>query len=120
MPERRCPCLRATEETFTKGLRHLRFKFQEAWQKVHNQSTEGEHMDRLEPTRRIRARIVVPVGIIAALVTALAVSATVGFAAPSRAAIAPNNTAPPTITGTAKVGSTLTVHNGTWAGSQPI
>jgi len=60
------------------------------------------------------------VGIVAALVTALAVTATVGFAAPRRAAVAPNNTAPPTITGTAKVGSTFTAHNGTWSGSQPI
>jgi len=77
-------------------------------------------MDRLAPKRRTRARIAVPLGIIAALATAVAVFATVGFAAPSRAAVAPNNTAPPTITGTAKVGSTLTVHNGTWTGNQPI
>jgi hypothetical protein len=77
-------------------------------------------MDRFVPKRRIRARIAVPISIIAALVTVLAVSATVGTAAPKRAAVAPNNTAPPTITGTAKVGSTFTVHDGTWSGSQPI
>jgi hypothetical protein len=32
----------------------------------------------------------------------------------------PANTAAPTITGTASTGSTLTVHNGSWSGSQPI
>jgi hypothetical protein len=77
-------------------------------------------MDRLAFKRRLRARIAVPVGLVAAIVTALAVSATVGFAAPSRAAVAPNNTAAPTITGTAKVGQTLTAHNGTWTGTAPI
>jgi hypothetical protein len=77
-------------------------------------------MDRFAPKRRIRARIAVPISIFAAFLTALAVSVAVGTAAPKKAAVAPNNTAPPTITGTAKVGSTLTVHNGTFSGSQPL
>jgi hypothetical protein len=77
-------------------------------------------MDRFAPRRRQRVGVAASVGLLAAFLTALAVSAAGGLAAPQRTAAAPKNTAPPTITGTAKVGSTLTVHNGIYTGNQPI
>jgi len=39
------------------------------------------------------------------------------FLATTASAAAPANTTPPALTGTAKVGQTLTVSNGTWSGS---
>jgi len=52
--------------------------------------------------------------IAAGLLAALTVSAATGFASTKRAAAAPRNTAPATISGTGQVGSTLTANNGTW------
>lgn len=42
------------------------------------------------------------------------------FSAQVAAAIAPSNTVPPAISGTAEVGETLTVNPGTWSGTAPI
>jgi hypothetical protein len=43
-----------------------------------------------------------------------------GFAEPNRTQVVPRNEQPPTISGTRRVGSTLTINPGTWSGTQPI
>src|SRR5579862_426034 len=59
-----------------------------------------------------RARL----GIVSAFITAAVVAAV----AQGRSTVAPNNTAPPTISGTASEGQTLTATTGTWSGTEPI
>jgi hypothetical protein len=54
------------------------------------------------------------------LVLALSTGAAAETAAPTRQAVAPQNTAKPEINGTARVGETLTGTNGTWTGTEPI
>ncbi|HWB21748.1 MAG TPA: hypothetical protein VG652_02550 [Gaiellaceae bacterium] len=54
------------------------------------------------------------------VVIAAAVVAAVALGAPSKLAAKPSNASPPTISGSAQVGSTLTADHGNWNGSQPI
>ncbi len=74
-------------------------------------------MNRPHPLSRVRARYpltVVILGLIA-LVTALA-----SGAAPALTAAVPSNTSPPSISGTAAQGQTLTASPGSWSGDTPI
>src|SRR3954452_6946833 len=70
-------------------------------------------------SRRRRLKFVaIPV----AVVSAIAFVATGLVTGPGQAAsaVVPNNTAPPTISGTAQEGQTLTANKGTWTGTEPI
>jgi hypothetical protein len=60
------------------------------------------------------------IGLTAALVLAIAAVAVTAGTASARPTVAPNNTAPPTISGKAEVGTTLKAANGTWTGTAPI
>jgi hypothetical protein len=55
-------------------------------------------------------------------IAAIAIGAIFGAARNGQAAstVVPSNTAPPTISGEIKVGSTLTTTNGTWSGTTPL
>jgi len=63
--------------------------------------------------RLFRARYVAAL-VAVSLLTTLAISAKTGLASTRKAAAAPKNTAPATVSGTVQVGSTLTANNGTW------
>lgn len=68
-----------------------------------------------------RATLRGPRLLFAALMLAIIAVASFGSLATSGAAASgPANTAPPTITGTAREGATLTADPGTWTGAQPI
>ena len=73
--------------------------------------------NRPHPLSRLRSRYPVTVSVLAvlALVTALA-----SGAAPAITAVAPSNTSPPTISGSAVQGQTLTASPGSWSGDTPI
>jgi hypothetical protein len=75
----------------------------------------------LEPTTKRRAlRLAgIPVGIVVTLTIALALVGQ-GAAATTRTAVAPANSSPPTIAGTAQQGQTLTADKGAWTGTEPI
>lgn len=64
------------------------------------------------PTRRSRARVALLATL--AFSALVAVMTTIGSAAPSRVQYAPVSTSEPQLSGTARVGSTLTTTNGSW------
>src|ERR1700756_523793 len=66
--------------------------------------------------RLFRARLALPFAVAGALVAALAISVTAVFGSTTRASAPPTNQSPPTISGTAQVGSTLTADTGNWTG----
>src|SRR5438067_735776 len=65
----------------------------------------------------LRTRNLVAAWRVLAPVIAVVILGTLAAAALARSSAAPQNTAPPTISGTAREGSTLTASNGTWSGS---
>jgi hypothetical protein len=65
-------------------------------------------------TRRTRSRLV----LLAAIVAAVGVFAAVGDA--TTMATKPSNTSPPSVTGTARQGQTLTSTSGSWSGTTPM
>jgi hypothetical protein len=69
--------------------------------------------------RRLLPRARAVRALLAAVVVALAAVAAAG-AVGVRSAAAPANSSPPTIGGTAAVGSTVTANQGTWTGSTPL
>src|SRR3954464_8595324 len=71
---------------------------------------------------RSRRRRLKFLAIPAAVVSAIAFVATGLVTGPgqSASAVVPNNTAPPTISGTTTEGQTLTANKGTWTGTDPI
>lgn len=70
-------------------------------------------------TRNSTRRRALVSALAASVLTALAVAGG-GVAGPSHALVAPKNESKPTISGTRRVGETLTAHPGTWSGTLPI
>jgi hypothetical protein len=71
----------------------------------------------MKPTS-VRARDLIT-ALAASILTTLTVAGG-GFAEPNRAQVVPRNEQAPTISGTRRVGSTLTINPGAWSGTQPI
>ena len=69
---------------------------------------------------RTRSRRLTLLAIVVVSVIAVTAAATITGMGRAAAAVAPNNTSPPTISGTAEVGKTLTAARGTWTGTDPI
>lgn len=69
-------------------------------------------------TSKAKAFAVVPLAVI--LVAGIAAAGVLTGSGAAAQAVAPSNTAPPTISGTAEEGKTLTAARGTWSGSDPI
>jgi hypothetical protein len=66
------------------------------------------HIDHARPRHSVVRRVIFSLG------TSLAIGAIAAPAGVARPAVAPQNTAPPTISGTAREESTLTANNGNW------
>ena len=66
-------------------------------------------LELLRPLGRLRS--IVPPAVV------LAVAGLVTAAAWATVAVVPQNTAPPTVSGSAREGQTLTANNGTWSGN---
>src|SRR5258708_1828393 len=77
-------------------------------------------MNRFPQHRARGGRRLLPIVAAAGLLAALALTPTLGLASNSRAAAAPSNTSPPSISGTTQVGSTLTTSDGNWNGTTPM
>lgn len=71
-------------------------------------------------TRSRAARIAATLIAAAASAVAVATGAGAGSSGSARPAVAPRNTSPPTISGTERVGQTLTGNPGSWSGTSPI
>lgn len=74
--------------------------------------------------RPVLVGVLAAVGLLIAIVAVLTGFSSIGYAAPNQTAAmaqyAPQNTAPPTISGQAVEGQALTTTQGTWTGDQPI
>lgn len=74
--------------------------------------------------RPVLVGVLAAVGLLIAIAAGLTGFSSIGYAAPSQTAAmaqyAPQNTAPPTISGQAVEGQALTTTQGTWTGNQPI
>ena len=79
---------------------------------------------RAATERPMLVGVLAAVGLLIALVAAVTGFSSLGYAAPNQTAAmaqyAPQNTAPPTITGSPVEGQTLAASTGTWSGDQPI
>jgi hypothetical protein len=74
----------------------------------------------MAPIRNARKRPVASVTAVLVAAAALATALLLPTGGSAQTAVAPRNTSPPTITGTAQVDETLRASPGTWTGTQPI